>query len=79
MADSTATANPIVIDLGKVKRARVKQLKRGEGPLVEEVRQAVEQVRGSLGSEGDGKVLVPVVVLYRRKPRRQRLPFNLKL
>jgi len=79
MAESTPTANPIVVDLGKAKRKRIKQLERGEGPLVEEVRQAVEQVRSGLGAEGDGKVLVPVVLLYRRKPRRQRFPFNLKL
>ena len=78
MPESTA-ASPIVIDLGKAKRKRIKQLERGEGPLAEEVRQAVEQVGAGLGAEADGKVLVPVVLLYRRKPRRRRFPFNLKL
>jgi Family of unknown function (DUF6200) len=79
MADSTPTASPIVLDLGKVKPKRIKQLRRGEGRLAEEVRQAVEKVRDGLGAEGDGKVLVPVVVLYRKKPRRASLPFGLKL
>ena len=80
MAESTAPpASPIVIDLGKVRRKRIEQLERGEGPLVDEVQQAVDKLRAGLGAELDGKVLVPVVLLYRRKPRRRRFPFDLKL
>ncbi|MGE5233910.1 MAG: hypothetical protein ACM3OB_07350 [Acidobacteriota bacterium] len=61
---------PIVVDLGKVGRKRVKQLKRGDGPLLEEVHQVIANVRESLGPEAAGRELVPVVMLYRRKRRR---------
>lgn len=72
----TDAATPIVIDLGTVKRKRIKRLKRGEGPLVEEVEQVVAGVRERLGAEAEGKELVPVVVLYRRKRKRPKSLFG---
>ncbi len=74
--ETQGTNPPIVIDLGKVKKKRVKALKRGEGKLVNEVQQAVEQVRASLGPSAEGKELVPVVVVYRQKDE-PRTPFML--
>jgi len=69
---------PIVLDLGKKKKKLIKELKNGEGKLMEDVQQAVEAVRTSLGSELTGKVLVPVVICYERKPGRRTgfLPFG---
>jgi len=70
-------APPIVVDLGKVKRKRVKELRKGQGPLVEEVNQVMANVRESLGEDAAGKELVPVVILYRRRPKRRRTIFSL--
>jgi hypothetical protein len=70
-------ATPIVIDLGKVKRKSIKELKRGEGPLLAELDQVVANVRESLGPDAAGKELVPLVVLYRPKRKRRRNIFGL--
>lgn len=61
---------PIVVDIGKKRGKRIKQLKKGRGPLLDEVDAAVDQVKERLGAEADGRVLVPVVIVYRKKPRR---------
>ena len=66
---------PIVVDLGKQGRKRIKQLKAGEGTLSAQVQDVVEQARAKLGAEADGKELIPVVVLYRRKDRRRKRGF----
>jgi len=71
--------HPIVVDLGKRRRKRIKALKRGSGKLMEEVAAALEQVRNSLGDAHLNNQLVPVVFLYRQKRKRSRglgLPFG---
>jgi hypothetical protein len=70
MAQPAEVTQPIVVDLGKAKKKRIRQLKRGRGPLVLEVQDVVNEVSASLGEEGAGKQLVPIVVLYRRKQRK---------
>jgi hypothetical protein len=60
---------PVVVTLGKQSRKRIRQLKRGKGKLINEVSAVVEQVRSTFGQQGDDKVFVPVVLVYRRKPR----------
>jgi hypothetical protein len=75
---SDADANPpIVIDLGRQKRKRIKQLKRGRGKLVDRVNEAVAQVRSALGAEAQGKEFVPVAVIVRKdqKCRKGLFPF----
>jgi hypothetical protein len=64
------TVAPIVVSLGKESRKRIRQLKRGRGKLVDEVAHVLDQVRASFGDHAEGKVLVPVVLVYRRKRRR---------
>ena len=74
-----AAIAPIVLDLGKKKKKLIKALKRGEGKLMEDVAQAVEEVRSNLGGHAVGKDLIPVVIVYERK-RRSRgglLPFSM--
>jgi hypothetical protein len=70
-------ALPVVLDLGKTKKKLIRALKRGEGKLMEDVGEAVEAVRSNLSSEMDGKILVPVVIVYERKTSRKGgfLPF----
>ena len=72
MPEQAATSVPIVIDLGKAKRKRIKRLKRGRGKLIDETRQAVEELRSSLGPEAADRELVPVVIVYRKKMGKRR-------
>ncbi len=66
---------PIVIDLGKQRPKRIKGLKRGEGKLMNEVADVLEEVVVNLGDEMDGKTLVPVILVYEKKPKKkQRYP-----
>ena len=69
---------PIVVDLGKRKGSRIKQLKKGDGKLVSEVQEALAEVRDGLGAQAASKELVPIVVVYKKKVKgggRMRLPF----
>lgn len=65
------TAIPVVIDAGKARRKQVRALKRGQGRLAGEVAQAMAEVRATMGAEAEGKELVPVVIIYRRKRKRR--------
>jgi hypothetical protein len=74
------TTPPIVVKLGKVKRKRVKQLLRGQGPLMNDVAAALDQVKDDLGEAARGRQLIPIVFIYREKRKRQKglgLPFGL--
>ena len=73
---STEMTQPVIIDLGKQKPRALKSLKKGEGKLWEEVLEVVEEVKTMLGPDADGKVLVPIVLVYREKSRRRRLNFK---
>lgn len=64
--------SPIIIELGKTKRRVIKRLKRGTGKAMDEVQQAIAEVRASLGPEGPNREIVPVVLIYRKKTRRSR-------
>jgi hypothetical protein len=58
---------PIVIDLGKARRKAVKELMRGRGALLEDIGEALAQVRAGLGADASGKRLLPIVVVYRKR------------
>ncbi len=80
MAEGAAGAiGPIVVDLGRTKRKAIKSLKRGRGKLMAEVDEALATVAANLGSEAQGKELIPVVLVYRKrdKKRRGRWPLGL--
>lgn len=64
------TTRPVLIDLGKVKRKDAKLLKDGDGPLVEDVSDAISLAIEQLPEVADNAVFVPVVVLYERKPKK---------
>lgn len=63
---------PIIVSLGKKKQKAIKRLKRGKGGAMDEVMDVIEQVQDNLGAEAEGKILVPVVIIYRKKQRRFR-------
>jgi hypothetical protein len=69
----TEMAQPIIIDLGKQKAAALKDLKQGEGKLWEEVINVVDEVKDMLGEEADGKVILPIIMIYQKKAKRRRL------
>ena len=68
---------PIIVDLGKQGSKRIKALKAGNGKLWDEVVDVLQEVKGSLGQEADGKVLVPVILVYRKQSRRFRGGFGM--
>ena len=63
---------PIIIDLGKHKKKKIKRLKRGRGKLMREVEYVVEEVQRDLGEEAAGKDFIPIVMIYRRKRRKRK-------
>jgi len=63
---------PIIIDLGKQKRKRIKRLMEGRGKLWFEVQDVIDEVGSMLGDELEGKTLVPLVLVYRRRPKQKR-------
>jgi hypothetical protein len=68
-ASGTQTASsPIVIDLGKVKKKKVRQLKEGRGDLAREVENVLADARRN-HTDGN-KELVPVILVYQKKRRK---------
>jgi hypothetical protein len=73
---STEMTQPVIIDLGKQRRRRIKDLKNGEGKLWDDVLDVIEEVKEMLGVEADSKVLVPIVLIYKEKTVRRRVDLN---
>lgn len=79
-AEATAEmAQPIIIDLGKQKSQKIKDLKEGEGELWDEVLDVIQEAKEMLGAEVQGKMLVPLILLYEKRssPRIEKLLFPL--
>ncbi len=71
---STAqVTQPIIIDLGRQKAKDLKEFKKGEGKLWEDVQAVVDKVQDELGETAEGKVVIPVVLIFEKKPKRPRL------
>ncbi len=70
---STEMTQPVIIDLGKQRSKFIKELKNGEGELWEEVLEVADEVKEMLGAEAEGKVLIPVIMLYQEKAGRRRI------
>jgi hypothetical protein len=68
----TEVLMPIIVSLGKKSKKQIKRLKRGKGRTMDDVMDVIDQVQANLGAQAAGKVLVPVVILYRKKQRRVR-------
>lgn len=65
-AQEPAANTPVVIDLGKKSRKRVRALRRGEGPLLEEVGAAIEELKAAGTVSASAQ---PLIVVVRQKPR----------
>jgi hypothetical protein len=66
----TEMTQPIIIDLGSQKPGRIKDLKKGEGKLWDEVLDVVDEAKEMLGAEADGKIVIPVILIYEKKSKR---------
>lgn len=64
-----------VYHLGKSKSRNIKKLKTGRGNLTADVEDAIAEVNEKLGDD-HGKLVVPVVVTYKKKKKKWKgLPF----
>jgi len=72
-ATLTEMTQPVIIDLGKQRSKLIKELKSGEGELWDEVLEVADEVKEMLGAEAEGKVLIPVIMLYQEKAGRRRI------
>ncbi len=52
---------PILIDLGKHSAKKVRRLKRGQGPLMDDVTAAVQELKGAGKVNANAQVVVVVV------------------
>ena len=68
----TEMTQPIIVDLGRQRASRLADLKEGEGELWDEVLDVIAEVKDMLGAEADGKVLLPVIMIYERSSHRRR-------
>lgn len=69
--DEDADSLPaIVVDVGKVGRKAVQELKRGKGGLMQQIAHVVGSVRSQLGEDADDVPLLPVVIVYRQKSKK---------
>ncbi len=64
---------PIVIDLGRQKNKAIKDLKDGKGQLWDDMLEVVEEVKERLGEDASGKIFVPIVMVYKTRPKRRRI------
>jgi hypothetical protein len=73
-ADTPERSAPVVLDLGKQRRKQIKQLRRGEGRLLDDINGAIEELRtvGTLGASTQ-----PVVIIVREKRRKTKSMFPL--
>lgn len=71
--NEVAVTEPIIINLGKQKKKRLKKLLKGRGKLLDEIEEVIVEVTSMLDDEEvDGKVILPVVLVYREKPKRKK-------
>jgi len=68
---ATEMTQPVIVDLGKQKRSALKELKQGEGKLWDEVFEVVDEVKEMLGADAEGKILIPIVMVYQEKSSRR--------
>ena len=66
-------AQPIIVDLGRERARRIRDLKRGEGVLWDEVLDVLDEVQDMLGAQAEGKTLVPIILVYEKRAPRRRM------
>jgi hypothetical protein len=69
---AATTLPPVIVDLGRQNRRRIRDLKKREGVLMRDVAKTVSELRAESPELAD-KELVPVVLIYQKKLRRKRM------
>ncbi len=64
-------SEPIILNLGKQKRKQIKKLMAGEGKLWVEVQDVIDEVSMMLDEELEDKTIVPLILIYQKKPKRK--------
>ncbi len=77
--DEIQVVTPVVVEMGELSRKKLKAFKKGEGPLMDDVLEVLEDVAAELGEEASDKTFVPIVMLHEKKPKKKKrtivLPF----
>lgn len=63
---------PIIVNLGKQKRKSIRRLMKGRGKLWSDVDSVIDEASTMLGDELEGKTILPIILVYRRSPKRKR-------
>jgi hypothetical protein len=63
---------PIILEVGKTKKRNIRDMERGQGKILADLQEAMVEVTATLGADAEGKQLVPVVLVYRRKGKKRR-------
>jgi Family of unknown function (DUF6200) len=66
-AGSTGAKAPVIIDMGKQRRKRVKGLRRGTGRLADEVNGTIEELRAAGTVSPDTQTVIVIVRQRRRR------------
>ncbi len=66
-AVSTGAKAPVIIDMGKQRRKRVKGLRRGTGRLADEVNGTIEELRAAGTVSPDTQTVIVIVRQRRRR------------
>jgi len=72
-ATSAEMTQPGIVDLGKQRPRSLRDLKKGEGKLWDEVLDVADEVKEMLGADAEGKVFIPIVMIYQEKSGLRRL------
>lgn len=63
---------PIILEVGKTKKRNIRDMERGQGKIMADLQEAMVEVTATLGGDAEGKQLVPVVLVYRRKGKKRK-------
>ena len=64
---------PIIINLRKQPKKRIKKLLKGRGKLWDEVVDVIDEVRIILGDEIEGNTILPIILVYGKKTKKKRM------
>ncbi len=76
-AANIQVVTPVIVEMGRLSRKKLKALKKGDGPLMDDVLQVLEDVAAELGDEALDKTFVPIVMLHEKKPKKRKRTFVL--
>ncbi len=70
-AAAKSTRDPVVVDLGSKRRKQIKRLRRGQGPLMDQINEVLNELKTAGTLSG---TVQPVIVVVRERTN-SKLPF----